>query len=93
MRSRAIAQEDLYTLVKEYRQLLDAATTERLPWVDDGSAVYREKVAPLREVSRKLSALLLEPVAPELATHRNLVPDSQRHAALPAHPRPHPGRS
>ena len=73
VRSRAIAQEDLYKLVKEYRQHLDAATTERLPWVDDGSAVYREKVVPLREVSRKLSALLLEPVAPELATHRNLV--------------------
>ena len=73
VRSRAIAQEDLYKLVKEYRQYLDAATTERLPWVDDGSAVYREKVVPLREVSRKLSALLLEPVAPELATHRNLV--------------------
>src|SRR4029453_13635033 len=73
VRSRAIAQEDLYKLVKEYRQYLDAATTERLPWVDDGSAVYREKVVPLREVSRKLSALLLEPVAPELATHRHLV--------------------
>ncbi len=73
VRSRAIAQEDLYTLVKEYRQLLNSATTEPLPWIDDGSAVYREKVAPLREVSRKLSALLLEPVAPELATHRNLV--------------------
>jgi hypothetical protein len=73
VRSRAIAQEDLYKLVKEYRQLLNSATTEPLPWIDDGSAVYREKVAPLREVSRKLSALLLEPVAPELATHRNLV--------------------
>ena len=73
VRSRAIAQEDLYTLVKEYRQLLNSATTEPLPWIDDGSAVYREKVAPLRQVSRKLSALLLEPVAPELATHRNLV--------------------
>jgi len=73
VRSRAIAQEDLYGLVREYRRLLNAATTEHLPWVNDGSAVYREKVAPLREVSRKLSALLLEPVAPELATHRNLV--------------------
>lgn len=73
VRSRAIAQDDLYRLVKEYRQYLNAATTEHLPWIDDGSAAYRENVAPLREVSRKLSALLLEPVAPELATHRNLV--------------------
>ena len=73
VRSRAITQDDLYALVREYRRLLDAGTTEHLPWVNDGSAAYREKVAPLREVSRKLSALLLEPVAPELATHRNLV--------------------
>jgi len=73
VRSRAIAQQDLYTLVREYRRLLDAATTEHLPWVNDGSAAYRDKVAPLREVSRKLSALLLEPVAPELATHGSLV--------------------
>jgi CHAT domain-containing protein/Tfp pilus assembly protein PilF len=73
VRSRAIAQDDLYGLVKEYRKHLNAATTEHLPWIDDGSAGYREKVVPLREVSRKLSALLLEPVAPELATHRNLV--------------------
>jgi CHAT domain-containing protein len=73
VRSRAIAQDDLYGLVREYRRLLNAATTQHLPWVDDGSAGYRDKVLPLREVSRKLSALLLEPVAPELATHRNLV--------------------
>ena len=73
VRSRAIAQDDLYTLVRDYRKYLNAATTEHLPWVDDGSAAYREKVAPLREISGKLSALLLEPVAPELATHRNLV--------------------
>jgi len=73
VRSRAIAQDDLYALVKGYRQLLNAATTEHLTWIDDGSPAYREKVAPLREISRKLSALLLEPVAPELATHRNLV--------------------
>jgi CHAT domain-containing protein len=73
VRSRAIAQDDLYKLVRGYRQLLNAATAEHLPWIDDGSAAYREKVAPLRAVSRQLSALLLEPVAPELATHRNLV--------------------
>ncbi|HTO10404.1 MAG TPA: CHAT domain-containing tetratricopeptide repeat protein [Candidatus Binatia bacterium] len=73
VRSRAITQEELYGLVKEYRTHLNAATTEHLPWIDDGSAAYREKVAPLREVSRKLSALLLDPVSPELATHRNLV--------------------
>ena len=73
VRSRAIAQEDLYALVRQYRTHLDAATTQHLSWVDDGSPAWREKVAPLREVSRKLSALLLDPVSPELATHRNLV--------------------
>src|SRR4029079_16949525 len=52
VRSRAITQDDLYPLVREYRRLLDAATTEHLPWVNDGSAAYRDKVAPLREVSR-----------------------------------------
>jgi CHAT domain-containing protein/tetratricopeptide (TPR) repeat protein len=73
VRSRAVSQGNLYALVKEYRHHLDAALSQRLPWIDDGSPVYREKVAPLREVSAKLSALLLEPVAAELRAHRNLV--------------------
>jgi tetratricopeptide (TPR) repeat protein/CHAT domain-containing protein len=73
VKSRAVSQEDLYKLVKEYRRSLDAAATQRLPWADDGSSVYREKVSPLREVGRKLSGLLLEPVAGELRAHRNLV--------------------
>ncbi len=73
VKSRPVSQADLYELVKEYRRYLDAATAQHLPWIDDGSSVYREKVAPLRELSRKLSALLLEPVAAELKTHRNLV--------------------
>jgi CHAT domain-containing protein/Tfp pilus assembly protein PilF len=73
VKSRPVSQVDLYELVKEYRRYLNAATTEHLPWVDDGSSAYRDKVVPLRELSRKLSALLLEPVAAELKTHRNLV--------------------
>ena len=73
VKSRAVKQEALYGLIKEYRRHLDAASTEALPWVDDGSQLYRDKVSPLREVGRKLSALLLEPVAAELKTHRNLV--------------------
>src|SRR4029077_11573174 len=73
VRSQAITQDELYGLVKAYRTHLNAATTEHLSWIDNGSAASRAEEAPLREVSRKLSALLLEPVAPELATHRNLV--------------------
>jgi CHAT domain-containing protein/Tfp pilus assembly protein PilF len=73
VRSRAVSQDDLYKLVRDYRRYLDAAMTQRLPWIDDGSQVYREKVAPLREISRKLSALLLDPIAAELKAHRNLV--------------------
>ena len=46
VKSRAVAQTDLYKLVQEYRQHLDAAMVQRLPWADDGSRLYREKVAP-----------------------------------------------
>jgi len=73
VRTRAIPQQELYGLVKEYRRLLSAATTQHLPWIDDGSPLYQQHVAPLREVSQKLSALLLEPIAAELTTHRHLV--------------------
>jgi CHAT domain-containing protein/Tfp pilus assembly protein PilF len=73
VKSQAVTQEALYALIKEYRTHLDAATTARVPWVDDGSSLYREKVLPLREVTRKLSALLLEPVAAELKAYTNLV--------------------
>jgi len=73
VKSRAINQDALYALIKEYRTHLDAAATARVPWVDDGSSVYRENVLPLREVTRKLSALLLEPVAAELKAYQDLV--------------------
>jgi CHAT domain-containing protein/Tfp pilus assembly protein PilF len=73
VKSRAISQESLYKLVTDYRQYLESAATQPLPWTDDGSSVYREKVAPLRGLGRKLSALLLDPIADELKAHPNLV--------------------
>lgn len=73
VKSRAVTQDALYALIKQYRTHIEAAAATRLPWHDDGSSAYREKVLPLRTVTRTLSALLLEPIAAELKTHTNLV--------------------
>jgi CHAT domain-containing protein/Tfp pilus assembly protein PilF len=73
VKSRAITQDSLYALVKDYRHHLEAAAAQRLPWTDDGSPEYGVHVAPLRAVGAKLSALLLDPVASELRTYENLV--------------------
>ena len=73
VKRQAISQADLYGLVKQYRQLLERAERQRLPWADDGSDAYRQDVQPLREVTRKLSAHLLGPLRAELETHRELV--------------------
>src|SRR4030095_15693845 len=73
VKSRAVTQEALYALIREYRTHSEAAATTHLPWVDDGSPAYRQHVLPLREVTRKLSALLLAPVAAELSAYENVV--------------------
>jgi CHAT domain-containing protein len=73
VRTQAIAQPDLYALIKEYRSLAERAATQRLPWADDGSEAYRRNVVPLRDVTERLSAHLLAPIEPELRSHPSLI--------------------
>jgi CHAT domain-containing protein len=73
VKHQAVSQAELYKLIKEYRQSLERAATQRLPWTDDGSEAYRREVLPFKELTRKLSAYLLGPIATELNGHKNLV--------------------
>jgi len=73
VKHQAVAQAELYKLIKEYRQSLERAATQRLPWTDDGSEAYRREVIPFKELTRKLSSYLLAPIAAELNEHKNLV--------------------
>jgi CHAT domain-containing protein len=68
-----VKQDDLYALVRGYRERLKVAETEHLPWNDDGSAVYRREVSPLKEITTKLAGHLLAPIAQELAAYSNVV--------------------
>jgi len=73
VRTQAVSQKDLYDLVRAYRTEVELASTQRLPWVDDGSEAFRKDVAPLKDVTAKLSAHLLGPIEPELATNKDLI--------------------
>ena len=73
VKRRVVRQDDLYALVRAYRAQVAWASRERLPWTDDGSEAYRRAVAPLRETTARLSAILLAPIEAELATHANLI--------------------
>jgi CHAT domain-containing protein/Tfp pilus assembly protein PilF len=73
VRTQAVSQKDLYDLVRAYRAQIERASTQRLPWTDDGSEAFRRDVAPLKDVTTKLSAHLLGPIEPELATHKDLI--------------------
>jgi CHAT domain-containing protein len=73
VKHQAVSQAELYKLIKEYRQSLERAAAQRLPWTDDGSEVYRREVIPFKELTRKLSSYLLGPIATELNGHKNLV--------------------
>ena len=73
VKNQAVPQTDLYAMIRQYRQFMDRAVTQRVPWSDDGSEVYRREVAPLKALSAKLAAHLLGPIEAELRTHRNLI--------------------
>ncbi|HEV8584258.1 MAG TPA: CHAT domain-containing tetratricopeptide repeat protein [Methylomirabilota bacterium] len=73
VKRRAVAQAELYGLVKRYRERLERAATEHLPWTDDGSEAYRREVAPLRDLTAALAEHLLGPIAADLDAHANLV--------------------
>jgi CHAT domain-containing protein/Tfp pilus assembly protein PilF len=73
VRTQAVSQKDLYDLVRAYRTQLDQASTQRLPWADDGSEAFRKDVAPLRDITTKLSGHLLGPIEAELATHKDVI--------------------
>jgi CHAT domain-containing protein len=68
-----VKQDELYDLVRRYREHLRAAEARRLPWKDDGSTVYLREVAPLKDVTTKLSGHLLAPIARELSAYANVV--------------------
>jgi len=73
VKAQAVPQAELYALVKQYREHLERAATQRLPWADDGSEAYRREVVRLKELTRKLSTHLLEPIDTELRAYRNLI--------------------
>jgi len=73
VKRRAVKQEALYALIREYRAQIELASRERLPWVDDGSEAYRRAVAPLRRTTARLAEHLLGPIESELATHSSLI--------------------
>jgi CHAT domain-containing protein len=73
VRSRSVAQDHLYRLVRAYRTELARAETRRLPWNDDGSEDYRREVSPLRRLTQELATHLLGPVEPELDAYAQLV--------------------
>jgi len=73
VKRRAVAQAELYALVRRYRERLERAATEHLPWADDGSEAYRREVAPLKDVTAALAEHLLGPIAADLDANRDLV--------------------
>jgi CHAT domain-containing protein/Tfp pilus assembly protein PilF len=73
VKTQPVKEDDLYALIRTYREHLKAAEKEPLPWKDDGSAVYLREVAPLKDVTAKLSGHLLRPIAKELSTYTNVV--------------------
>jgi CHAT domain-containing protein/Tfp pilus assembly protein PilF len=73
VKRRAVAQADLASLIRRYREHVEQAAEVPLPWDDDGTERYRRDVAPLRAITRTLSEHLLGPIEAELSAHRALV--------------------
>lgn len=73
VRSVAVSQAELYGLIAAYRHHLDRALERWLPWADEDSGAYRDDVAPLKRVTRRLARALLEPIEPELARHPSVI--------------------
>ena len=73
VKSQAIKQTELYAMIKDYRQYVQQAANQQLSWNDDGSPLFRRYVQPLKELTRKLSIYLLEPIKAELREHKNVV--------------------
>jgi CHAT domain-containing protein/Tfp pilus assembly protein PilF len=73
VKTHQVAQPDLQRLVREYRQFLLGAADELLPWDDDGSPAWRQKVQPLRAITASLAEHLLGPIRAELARYPNVV--------------------
>ncbi|MGH7393518.1 MAG: CHAT domain-containing tetratricopeptide repeat protein, partial [Candidatus Rokuibacteriota bacterium] len=73
VKRREVSQKALYELIRRYRAHVERGTTAHLPWADDGSALYRAQVAPLKTVGAELAEHLLGPIEAELTQHRNLI--------------------
>ncbi len=73
VRTQAVTQKEVYDLVRAYRSQLERGAAQRLSWADDGSEAYRRDVAPLKDVTDKLSGYLLAPLASELGVHQDVI--------------------
>ncbi len=73
VKRQALAQSELYKLIKAYRQYLERGATERLIWSDDGSETYRRNLPPFKELTQTLSAHLLGPIEAELKANKNII--------------------
>jgi CHAT domain-containing protein/Tfp pilus assembly protein PilF len=73
VKRQAVPQSELYALIHQYRQRLEAGEREVLPWRDDGSPVYQREVAPFKTLTETLSRHFLGPIGAELAAHRELI--------------------
>jgi CHAT domain-containing protein len=70
---QAVAQAELYGLIRQYRKYIERGATRPLGWAEEHSEEYRRDVVPLKEVTRTLAAHLLGPIEAELQTHSHLI--------------------
>jgi CHAT domain-containing protein/TolB-like protein/Flp pilus assembly protein TadD len=73
VKRQAVAQAELYGLIRQYRKYIERGATRPLGWADNGSEEYRRDVVPLKEVTRKLAAHLLAPIEAELQAYPSLI--------------------
>jgi tetratricopeptide (TPR) repeat protein len=73
IKTRQIAQSELYSLIQLYRDYVVEGAPRALSWVDDGDPRYGDVVAPLKQLSRVLGGHLLDPIRDELKRYRSLV--------------------
>lgn len=96
VKRQAVAQAELYELVRRYRKFIERGAARPLSWKDDGSDKYRRDILPLKEIGQQLAAHLLAPIQAELAAHPHLIlipNDLLLYLPIHALPRPQPDGS
>jgi len=73
VKTHAVSRDELYDLVRGYREYVVRPGGRPLGWEDDGSDDHRAHVEPLRRITAALSRHLLEPIADELQQYRDVV--------------------